>query len=137
MEGLLLGLRVLHSLGRWLVLLAALGALSILVRAAGGHPPSPRGERLVRLYPLLLDIQVTLGILLWLGQRLAAVPLTSVQIFHPVWGLLAAFAAHGAAAFRSQGNPARSRGILAAYSLSLLLILIALATVGAFPFGRR
>ncbi|MER3467950.1 MAG: hypothetical protein C4312_05240, partial [Thermoflexus sp.] len=60
------------------------------------------------------------------------------QLQRLAWAiLLAAFAAHGAAAFRSQGNPARSRGILAAYSLSLLLILIALATVGAFPFGRR
>lgn len=97
----------------------------------------PLLKRSIRFYPVILDIQIALGILLWLAQRLGGGPLTPVQVIHPVWGLLAAGAAHAAAAFRERENPIRTRGMLIAYTLSLVLILIALASVGAFPFGRR
>lgn len=130
-------LLILHSVWRWVVLLAALGALYGLIRAGRGIALSPLLERSIRFYPVILDLQVALGILLWLAQRLGDVPLAAVQVIHPVWGLLAAGAAHAAAAFREREHPTRARGMLIAYSLSLILILIALASVGAFPFGRR
>ncbi len=130
-------LLILHSAWRWVVLLAALGAIYGLIRIGQGVAPSPLLERSIRFYPVILDLQVALGILLWLGQRLGGLPVTSAQVIHPVWGLLAAGAAHAAAAFRERENPIRTRGMLIAYSLSLALILIALASVGAFPFGRR
>jgi len=130
-------LLILHSVWRWAVLLAALGALYGLIRAGRGTALPPLLERSIRFYPVILDIQVALGILLWLAQRLVGIPLQSVQVIHPVWGLLAAGAAHAAAAFRERENPVRARGMLIAYGLSLGLILIALASVGAFPFGRR
>ncbi len=130
-------LLILHSVWRWVVLLAALGALYGLIRAGRGVALSPLFERSIRFYPVILDLQIALGILLWLAQRLGGVPLTSVQVIHPVWGVLAAGAAHAAAAFRERENPIRARGMLIAYSLSLILILIALSSVGAFPFGRR
>lgn len=130
-------LRILHSIWRWIVLLGALGALYGLLRAGRGLSLSPMLERAIRFYPVILDIQVALGILLWLAQRLGGGPLTAVQVIHPAWGLLAAGAAHAAAAFRERENPTRFRGMLLAYGLSLLLVLAALASVGAFPFGRR
>ncbi|WP_322802562.1 hypothetical protein [Thermoflexus sp.] len=131
------GLLILHSLWRWAVLLAVLGALYGLIQEARGIDPSALWKRSIRFYPVILDVQVALGILLWLAQRLGGGPLTPIQVIHPVWGLLAAGAAHAAAAFRERENPIRARGMLIAYTLSLALILIALASVGAFPFGRR
>lgn len=130
-------LLILHSLWRWAVLLTALGALYGLIREGQGSVLPPLLKRSIRFYPVILDIQIALGILLWLAQRLGGGPLTPVQVIHPVWGLLAAGAAHAAAAFRERENPIRTRGMLIAYTLSLVLILIALASVGAFPFGRR
>ncbi len=130
-------LLILHSVWRWAVLIVALLALYGLIRSRREDPMPVLLEHAVRWYPVILDIQVALGIVLWLAQRWGAVPLTSTQVIHPVWGLLAAGAAHGAAAFRERENPTRAWGMLAAYGLSLLLVLIALATVGAFPFGRR
>ncbi len=128
---------ILHSGWRWVVLLGALGALYGLLRARPGSAPSAFLSRVIRLYPVILDLQVALGIILWLAQRFGSGPLTPVQVIHPIWGLLAAGAAHAAAAFRDREEPIRTRGMLVAYALSLLLILIALASVGAFPFGRR
>ncbi len=128
---------ILHSVWRWVVLLSALAALYGLLRARPGDPPSAFLPRVIRLYPVILDIQVALGIVLWLAQRFGGGPLTPIQVIHPIWGVLAAGAAHAAAAFREREDPIRTRGMLAAYGLSLLLILLALASVGAFPFGRR
>ncbi|MFN3929635.1 MAG: hypothetical protein ACK4OK_08400 [Thermoflexus sp.] len=130
-------LLILHSTWRWIVLLGAIVALYGLIRAYREGQLPPGLERAVRFYPVLLDVQVALGILLWLAQRLSGGPLTSVQVIHPVWGLLAAGAAHAGAAFQERETPIRARGMLIAYSLSLILMLIALASVGAFPFGRR
>ncbi|WP_299286833.1 hypothetical protein [Thermoflexus sp.] len=130
-------LLILHSVWRWAVLIVALLALYGLIRSRREDPMPAVVGYAVRWYPVVLDIQVALGILLWLAQRWGAVPLTPIQVIHPVWGLLAAGAAHGAAAFRERENPARARGMLAAYGLSLLLVFIALDSVGAFPFGRR
>ncbi len=128
---------ILHSVWRWVVLLGALGALYGLLRGRFESSPSALLPRVIRLYPVILDIQVALGIILWLAQRFGGEPLTPIQVIHPIWGLLAAGAAHAAAVFRDREDPVRTRGMLAAYGLSLLLILFALASVGAFPFGRR
>ncbi len=130
-------LLILHSVWRWAVLIVAFLALYGLIRSRREDPTPVLLEHAVRWYPVILDIQVALGIVLWLAQRWGAVPLTPTQVIHPVWGLLAAGAAHGAAAFRERENPTRALGMLAAYGLSLFLVFIALASVGAFPFGRR
>ncbi|MBO9362365.1 MAG: hypothetical protein J7452_09205 [Thermoflexus sp.] len=130
-------LLILHNVWRWVVLIVALLALYGLIRTRPAINLPTALAHAVRWYPVVLDIQVALGVLLWLAQRWGAVPLTPIQVIHPVWGLLAVGAAHGAAAFRRRENPTRARGMLVAYGLSLLLVLISLASVGAFPFGQR
>jgi hypothetical protein len=88
---------------------------------------APRGP-VARIFPVLVDIQVTLGIILYVYILFTTSGATQAQylgfpfILHPVIGILAAGLAHMAVGAK---NPLRSLGRYAPLaSLAVLLVLV-------------
>jgi hypothetical protein len=108
--------------------------LALLIVAAAIYltvtykPDAPRGT-VARVFPILVDLQVGLGILLYIvsliifnGTPYGASLLGFPFILHPVLGILAAGLAHMAVGAR---NPLRSLGRYAPLaSLAILLVLV-------------
>lgn len=90
-------------------------------------PDAPRGP-VARIFPVLVDIQVTLGIILYVYLLFTTSGPTQAQylgfpfILHPIIGILAAGLAHMAVGAK---NPLRSLGRYAPLaSLAVLLVLV-------------
>lgn len=90
-------------------------------------PDAPRGP-VARVFPVLVDLQVGLGIILYLFILLTTSGPTQAQylgfpfILHPIIGILAAGLAHMAVGAK---NPLRSLGRYAPLaSLGVLLVLV-------------
>jgi hypothetical protein len=85
--------------------------------------PDAPANIIARLFPVLVDIQVTLGIINWLYLLIGGNPrmLSFPLILHPLIGLLAAGVAHMAV----KGGPFRRLGPWASLaSLAVLLVLV-------------
>ena len=116
-----------HSVLRWLVLLAALAALGVsLIGWLGDGLPERTGRQAALIYVGILDLQVLLGIIIWVFEQRCAGGGRQFQFEHPLIMLLALIVTHIAAA-RARRNPApksaaqiRSIGI----GLGLILILV-------------
>ena len=95
----------IHSVFRWVVLAALAGAAIYgVVRALRRDPWSPGSARPFAIATVVLDIQVLIGIVLWiLSQGWEANPF--LAIIHPVVMLLAVGVAH-VAVRRSRANGA-------------------------------
>jgi hypothetical protein len=111
----------IHSLLRYLVLLAALGA--IITAAAGWRRPGlpPRAERaLAGAFTGLLDLQVVVGVIL-----LTQWPFYGQLMGHITMMVLAAVAAHAGAiiAKRRPVESAASGARLAGFTLALIFII--------------
>jgi hypothetical protein len=86
-------------------------------------PDAPRSP-VARIFPILVDLQVTLGILIWVLGLFNGVPyyLQFPFILHPILGLLAAGVAHMAV---GQRNPLSNLGRFAPLaSLAILLVVV-------------
>jgi hypothetical protein len=89
-------------------------------------PDAPVGT-VARLFPVLVDIQVTLGIIYWLylliggNARMLSFPF----ILHPLIGLIAAGVAHMAI----KGGPFRRLGRWAPLASLLVLLVLVIANV--------
>jgi hypothetical protein len=89
-------------------------------------PDAPVGT-VARLFPVLVDIQVTLGIIYWLylliggNARMLSFPF----ILHPLFGLIAAGVAHMAI----NGGPFRRLGRWAPLASLLVLLVLVIANV--------
>jgi hypothetical protein len=116
----------IHSLLRWVVLAAALVALVVAALAWLGSATTDRQGRLATLiFVVSIDVQVIVGILIYLLGNFWLYPNTQIRIEHPVMMLLALAVSHLAAARarRSSGLPAaRLRTISIAVSLLLILV---------------
>jgi hypothetical protein len=117
----------IHSLLRWIVLIAGVVALVVgLIGWFGGGTSERVGRQSMMAYAVSLDIQALLGIIIWVAEQRWAGGGRQFQFEHPIMMLLALAIAHIAAGrARSAPGPlaaARTRTIGAA--LSLLLILI-------------
>jgi hypothetical protein len=109
---------------RVLPLLIVLTAIFLTVTY---KPNSERGP-VARIFPVLVDIQVTLGIILWIYLLFTTSGATQAAylgfpfILHPILGILAAGLAHAAVGPK---NPLRSLGRFAPLaSLGVLLLLV-------------
>lgn len=107
--------------------------LPILIVAAAIYltvtykPDAPRGP-VARIFPVLVDIQVALGIILWVFLLFSTTGATQASyysfpfILHPLIGIIASGLAHAAVGPR---NPLRSLGRWAPLaSLAVLLVLV-------------
>jgi hypothetical protein len=115
----------IHSLLRWVVLIAGVAALAVAAAGWAGSGPGEKTSRQVTLlYAITLDIQVLVGIVIWLLEQRWQGGGRQFQLEHPAIMLVALIVAHifAARARRAPGLPAaRTRTI--GNGVSLLLIL--------------
>ena len=89
--------------------------------------PGAPASTIARLFPVLVDIQVTLGIVYWLylliggNARMLSFPF----ILHPLFGLIAAGVAHMAI----KGGPFRRLGRWAPLASLLVLLVLVIANI--------
>jgi hypothetical protein len=109
------------------MILPVLIVLAAIYLTVTYKPDAPRSP-VARFFPVLVDIQVTLGIIYWIYLLVATSGETQARylsfpfILHPVIGLIAAGLAHMAT---GQRNPLRSLGRWAPLaSLAVLLVLV-------------
>ena len=117
----------IHSVLRWVVLLAGVVALGVALAGWLGSSASERSTRQSMLvYAISLDVQVLLGIVIWVMCNYWQSEIRQFNFEHPTMMLLALIVAHVAAA-RARRAPspiaaARGRAIGAAVSLVLVLL---------------
>jgi uncharacterized membrane protein YqhA len=131
----------LHSFWRWVVLVAGLAAIvKALIGWLGQRPFEHLENQLGMIFITVLDVQVLLGLINWIGQGWAALipqamnnsALRFFAIEHPLMMLLALVVAHVGRVLSRRGETSLSQHRAAAifYTLSLLLI------ISAIPWSR-
>jgi hypothetical protein len=116
---------VIHQMfgERILPLLIIIVAIWLVITWKPGGTP----HRLVRLFPVLIDIQVTLGLIYLIFQLINGLPYLSFPfILHPIIGFLAAGVAH--MAIKPDG-PARSLGRWAPLAVLGVLLVMVIANI--------
>lgn len=115
---------MIHSLWRWLVVAAAVLALAGAAAASGGRP-SGWATRSGLIYTITLDVQVLIGLIIWVGRGWWQGEPFYAYI-HPLIMLLALGVAHMARGREKRARAARrpARGVLFIYGASLLLVVL-------------
>lgn len=119
-----------HGLFRWLVLAAAVAAICVAFSGWGGtKPPSTNLRRFSVIFVIAMDIELLVGLLLYLG---ASLNLRSASAAHSALLLLAVACAHvgGALSRKARTDLMKYRGAAIAYTISLLVML------AGIPWGR-
>ena len=125
----------LHSLVRWLVVLAAVAAIiRYVIDLAGKSPDAEMGRKLMMAYTILLDVNVLLGLILIVGRASAVGQILPIWIEHAVTNLIAVIIAHiFAARGKKQADPKRAAAWrLAGVVISILLIVMGVARIGGW-----
>lgn len=121
----------IHSFWRWIVLVAAVVALAgAFVGWFGSLPPSLTLRRLGTLYVGALDLQIVIGIVIWIGEQRWLLP-GFHRAEHPATMLLAAVVAHvgQVLARRSTSPTGAARTLAIALLVSLVLVVIGIPGV--------
>src|SRR5512138_3128541 len=134
---------MLHSIWRWVVLLAAAAAIvKALVGWFGRQPWTGLDDRLGMLYTLTIDIQVLLGLILYIVEQRWRTADPFFAYVHPLVMIIALILAHigrsrtrkaapaGSRETQLSFDTARHRTAAIFYAISFLLI------VAAIPWGR-
>ncbi len=118
----------IHSYWRWVVLVAGVGATVLsLLAATGSRPWDALADRFAFFFPLALDIQVLVGIILWLiEERWAGDAILSY--LHPLAMLVAVGLAHAgrSASEKASGSVERGRKALIFFVASIMVVLVAI-----------
>lgn len=115
----------IHSWYRWVVLVVLLGAgITGLVRASRGTPWTEGAERPFVLATILMDLQIAVGIVLWIGNEGWDQDFF-IKVIHPLGMLLAAAVAHTAVL------RARKAAAASSYRAAGIGLLASLAVVAA------
>ena len=131
----------LHSFWRWVVLVVGLVAIvKAFIGWLGNRPFEHIDDQLGMMFTIVLDVQVLLGLINWIGRGWAAqIPqamsnpaLRFFAIEHPLTMLLALVVAHvgRVRSRRGETSLAQHRSAAIFYTLSLLLI------ISAIPWNR-
>jgi hypothetical protein len=125
----------IHSMLRWLILsLAVFGVARSFVSMLSVSARFTRLDLGVsRVYTVLLDIQLLVGILLVLAALTMQQP---VPWIHPIIMIPAIVIAHLSRRFAAQPDRKRHQAQLAIYLGSLALIVIGLAVIGRLALAR-
>lgn len=118
-------LYTLHSYFRWVIVLV--GLLMIVKYAIGWLGKgkfSSLDKRLSKVFPILMDIQVTLGIILLVWTGLAGAGFPRQRLEHAFTLILATAAAHMLQRWESASAPKRFRNRMLAVIVSFLLIFL-------------
>jgi hypothetical protein len=143
---------LLHNWNRWLVLSAGVATIAIAIRGRlVGREWTQTDQRLTRAFISSLDVQATLGLLLYfvlspivpktMAEFKAAMHVSALRFFaieHITMMLLALIAAHVTAVLGKRAVTSRARQGRVAWgvALTLLLILAALPWHWLVPEGR-
>lgn len=119
-----------HSGLRWLVVVAALLALLVNLYTLLSRRIADDGlvRDTMRLWTISLDVQWLLGLILILVMGVFTRP----QLEHAFANTLAVVVAHAYMAFRKRPNQTRLIANAATIGIALLIIVIAVATVGGW-----
>ena len=118
-----------HSIWRWVVLLAAVGALVLAVMAAAGSRPwDATADRFSFFFTLAMDIQFLIGAVLWLVQGRWSGADTLISWVHPLAMIAAVALAHVGRVRTDRAAGDRNKGRQAAlfFGLSLVVVVIAI-----------
>lgn len=121
-----------HSGLRYLVLLAALGALVALAHALATRRTTRVARVLPAMFAGLLDLQVTLGIVLVMGGLMP-----DAVVGHLALMLLAVTVAHGSSIMAKRAHDERREIVirLAGVGLTLVLIIAGILAIGRSVLG--
>jgi Na+/proline symporter len=125
----------LHNIWRWVVLLVGLGAIVFAVMAASGSRPwDGISDRLSFCFTLSRDIQLWLGIIVWIGEQRWDGANTFLSFIHPLAMIVAVAVAHFGRRRSDSAAESRDKGRQASifFILSLLVILVAIP-IAAWP----
>jgi vacuolar-type H+-ATPase subunit I/STV1 len=112
---------VIHSLVRWLVLLAAVAALVGYGRARAGGGVDASAERLGAIYAAVIGIQLLLGVVVWVIEGRWNGANVFLSFIHPAMMILATgIASAGVARARRTRNATVG---LVAVIVSLVLVI--------------
>jgi hypothetical protein len=118
----------LHSVWRYAVLIAAVVAIVAGLAAwLGSLPPRLTARRAGLLYIIAIDIQVLLGVILWVGKGWYATP-GFYRAEHPATMLLAMIVAHAGQVIsrRAKSPKAAAGAVTIAVMVSLALVIVGL-----------
>lgn len=125
-----------HSFWRYAVLIAAVLALIVSLGAWLGPTAQrtvlqPVVRRAASLYIIVLDLQVLVGIVLWIGKGWYAMPGTFFRAEHPATMLLAMIAAHVGLvmAKRNRLPTGAARAVAIGVVVSFVLVLVGIPGV--------
>jgi hypothetical protein len=120
----------IHDIWRYAVLVAAIGALALSVMAyMGSREWDALTDRFSLFFTIAMDIQVLIGILVWITVTDPQVRGDNFLIWvHPIAMLVAAGLAHMGRALseRALGSRAKGRTATAFFAGSLLVVLVAI-----------
>ena len=127
----------IHSVIRWLIVLAALLALAIFGYGWLAKKSFPKLARILpAAYSGLLDTQVLLGLIFMIWTGLAGVGFPRFRIEHMTMMILAAVIAHLPSRWIKAGKENLYRNIFFAIILSLLLIYFGVALLPEGGWAR-
>ncbi len=118
-----------HSIFRWVVLIAAIGALALSVMAAtGSRPWDAMSDRFSLLFTIAMDIQLLIGIVLWVVEKRWEGTEPALSFLHPLLMIVAVGLAHVGRTRADREKVDRRRGATAAifFAASLVVVLLAI-----------
>ena len=138
-----------HSILRWVVLLAALGAVGLAIAGWRGKPWESRDRIAGRAFVGALDLQILIGLILYLLSPIVSAAFSNIGeamrdrmlrfflVEHLTGMIVAAALAHAGAVRIKKAADDRQRHRTAAvfFGLSLLVILLSIPWPG-MPAGR-
>jgi hypothetical protein len=119
-------LSTIHNFWRYGVLIAGvIGLVGAIAAWMGSLPPRETARRAGLIYVIALDVQLLIGIVLWLGKGGMALP-PPFRLEHPLTMILAAVAAHvgQVMARRAKTPKGAARAVAIAIAVSFVLVLL-------------
>jgi hypothetical protein len=126
----------LHNIWRWVVLLVGLGATALAVMSAtGARPWDGVSDRLSFFFTLAMDIQLLIGVVVWIGQQRWDGSDTFLSYIHPLLMLAAVALAHVGRARSDRADGSRTKGQQASifFIVSFIVIVVAIP-IAHWPF---
>jgi hypothetical protein len=126
----------LHNIWRWVVLLVGLGAIALAVMSASGARPwDGVSDRLSFFFTLAMDIQLLIGVVVWIGQQRWDGSDTFLSYIHPLLMLAAVALAHVGRARSDRADGSRTKGQQASifFIVSFIVIVVAIP-IAHWPF---
>jgi len=116
---------VIHSIIRWFVLAGVLATIVVGFTSARAGRPWQGNDGLYRITAVVIDIQVAIGIILWLGTQAWSTENAFIAYIHPVamlgaLGVFHAFVGKG----RKAGEPSAHRSMAIGAIIALVLMVL-------------